>query len=79
MRPKLMDSEVPVRATTGADGGRRQKTFPSDRVCSHPQCETRLSMYNARTECWQHEPVRPYVIRLGRRRKDDGEARAVVA
>lgn len=78
MRTKLMDQDVPVRATAASDAGRRQKTFPSGRVCSQAGCDTRLSMYNARTECWQHEQIRPYVIRLGRRRRDD-DARAIVA
>jgi hypothetical protein len=25
-----------------------------DRVCTVPECETKLSMYNSRDKCWRH-------------------------
>lgn len=27
------------------------------RVCAHPGCETRLSVYNSSERCWQHAEV----------------------
>jgi len=27
------------------------------RVCAHPGCQTRLSVYNATERCWQHAEV----------------------
>ncbi len=27
------------------------------RVCSHPGCETKLSVYNRSDLCWQHDDV----------------------
>jgi hypothetical protein len=33
------------------------KTHGTDRVCEAEGCETRLSMYNAASHCWQHAEV----------------------
>lgn len=33
----------------------RRKTQPKGRTCAHPDCETRLSIYNAGDECSVHE------------------------
>jgi len=30
---------------------------PEGRVCAHPGCETKLSIYNASAYCWQHADV----------------------
>ncbi|HEX9890830.1 MAG TPA: hypothetical protein VGB28_02050 [Actinomycetota bacterium] len=27
------------------------------RVCAHPACATRLSMYNLKDHCWQHTEI----------------------
>ncbi len=27
------------------------------RVCAHPGCETKLSIYNAGDSCWQHADI----------------------
>jgi hypothetical protein len=32
--------------------------YPGGRVCSHPDCETRLSTYNRRDRCWAHAEMR---------------------
>ncbi len=42
---------------------RANRTYPADRVCDGTGCDTRLSIYNGSTLCWQHEPAR---IRLPR-------------
>jgi hypothetical protein len=36
---------------------RPNPTYPADRVCDAHGCDTRLSIYNGATLCWQHEPV----------------------
>jgi hypothetical protein len=30
---------------------------PEGRVCAHPGCETKLSIYNGSELCWQHADV----------------------
>ena len=49
--------------------GRRSEptTFASGRVCEAQECQTILSRYNAQSRCWQHQVVRPYLLRGGRR------------
>jgi hypothetical protein len=33
------------------------RTEDEGRVCAHPGCRTKLSIYNAGTMCWQHADV----------------------
>jgi hypothetical protein len=33
------------------------RTEPEGRVCTHPGCETKLSVYNQSDRCWQHADV----------------------
>jgi hypothetical protein len=49
---------------------RRNRTYGSGRTCAEPGCTTRLSMYNRSTFCWQHEPVRTFVARGKRKRRE---------
>ena len=49
---------------------RRNRTYGSGRTCEEPGCSTRLSMYNRSKFCWQHEPVRTYVARGKRKRRE---------
>jgi len=37
---------------------RANRTYPADRVCDADGCDTRLSIYNGSTLCWQHESAR---------------------
>lgn len=37
---------------------RSPKTYTKNRVCAHRSCSTKLSMYNARTLCRVHAPVK---------------------
>ena len=37
---------------------RPSRRYARDRVCSHKDCETRLSQYNRRDYCYAHAPVR---------------------
>ena len=36
---------------------RRNTRFEADRLCSHPGCITKLSIYNNGKYCYQHEPM----------------------
>lgn len=51
---------------------RASRRFPEGRVCSDPQCETRLSTYNRREKCWAHAEMR--VPRLRGRKPAAGSA-----
>jgi hypothetical protein len=44
-------------------------TFDADRICAESGCSTRLSTYNPRNVCWQHDPGRPYLSTPPRRRR----------
>lgn len=33
---------------------KRSRTFLQNRVCTHPGCTTRLSVYNPRKTCYTH-------------------------
>lgn len=50
---------------------RPNRKFSDGRVCGAPGCETRLSIYNKWTYCWQHEPVHSYTPRGKRKSKKD--------
>jgi|GEM_PF-1085538 len=47
-------------------GGSRPPTFPEGRVCAHPDCTTRLSIYNRRETCSEHQVAKPRPPRFGR-------------
>jgi hypothetical protein len=42
---------------------------PEGRVCAHPGCRTRLSVYNTDERCWQHADVE-FPNRRGRRLRE---------
>lgn len=46
----------------GADG--QAVTYVPGRVCSHPGCGTKLSVYNASPRCWVHEEAKEFVLRV---------------
>jgi hypothetical protein len=48
---------------------RPNRTFDDGRVCQHEGCETKLSIYNRSSVCWQHTPVRYPFVRGQRKRK----------
>jgi hypothetical protein len=52
---------------------RPSRTEARDRVCTAPGCQTRLSVYNARTTCWQHTDI-AFPNYRGRRLAPEGEA-----
>ena len=62
------NASLEYRGTRVRELPKRNRTYPAGRVCGHPGCGTRLSVYNKSNLCWQHEPVRPYFER-GRKPK----------
>jgi hypothetical protein len=44
--------------------GEPLETFDKGRVCSDPDCQTQLSVYNASPTCWVHEQAKPFILRV---------------
>lgn len=59
----MRTGKVPVWRAYPVWVDRPNPTYPAGRVCDGDGCDTRLSIYNGSTLCWQHEPAR---IRLPR-------------
>ena len=55
----------PGRLPQPSRPGREQRT------CSHPGCQTRLSIYNVGDRCWQHADV-VFPNHRGKRLREDG-------
>jgi hypothetical protein len=62
---RMRTEKVLVWRASSVWADRANRTYPADRVCDGDGCDTRLSIYNGSTLCWQHEPLR---IRLPRGR-----------
>ena len=75
MEMHLGEERIVLRATVGtsaASSGRRtSRRAQAGRVCAEDGCDTRLSIYNRATRCWQHEPARRYLPVHGGRRSED--------
>lgn len=69
MRNLSIETADTLRGKTPSTGIRRNRVYAGDRVCSARGCETRLSVYNASDECWQHTEVKPFVLQVPRRRR----------
>jgi hypothetical protein len=78
VRNVAIDGEIALRGKAPAHTGRRNKVFAEGRICSAAVCDTRLSVYNASTECWQHTEVRPFILQVPRRRRTARETRTAV-
>ena len=61
----------PIRGRRiGSTADMANRRFADGRVCAMPGCTTRLSVYNERAVCWQHDEVRPFFLRVPRRKRD---------
>jgi hypothetical protein len=65
----LMNDQVTIRGSRTQELPRPNRTFAAGRVCDQQGCETRLSIYNKSSFCWQHAPVRFPLVRGERRKK----------
>ncbi len=68
MMPRAIDDFI-QRATRVREIRGRPHIYDQGRVCDEVGCITRLSRYNARGRCWQHQPATPFVLHPGRNRK----------
>lgn len=46
------------------------RTYGQGRVCAADGCDTRISIYNGSTLCWNHVPARIRLPRGRRKRRD---------
>lgn len=60
---KIGQDSLVLRGTQAGVEGEAAPTFGRGRVCGAPGCRTVLSVYNPAELCWQHEPVRPFILR----------------
>lgn len=49
---------------------RRNRVFGPGRQCAEEGCITEISIYNKSKYCWAHEPVRYYVARGRKKRRE---------
>jgi hypothetical protein len=49
--------EKAIGATPIGGNDRPSRTYGQGRVCHHPGCDTRLSVYNDGDYCYLHEPM----------------------
>jgi hypothetical protein len=61
-----------IRGTKPQALPRASQQFPEGRVCSAPECGTKLSTYNRRERCWAHAEMK--VPRLRGRKPAAGSA-----
>ena len=66
----MRDAPNDYRGTAVRQLPKASRTFAPGRVCAHEDCSTKLSIYNRSELCWQHEPIRPYVERGQRKRRE---------
>ncbi len=48
---------------------RRNRVWARNRVCAEEGCTTKISMYNKSRYCWTHDPVRYYIPRGRKKRR----------
>lgn len=60
---KIGQDAMVLRGSQTVVDGVENATYPRGRVCRASGCVTVLSVYNPADHCWQHEPVRPFVLR----------------
>lgn len=65
-----MGNQEAIRGSRAHALPRASQRYPKDRVCSFPECETRLSTYNRRDRCWAHAEMK--VPRLRGRKPAEG-------
>lgn len=73
MEMDVGDERITLRASSqrAPSSGRRTRHGSAGRTCAEDACDTRLSIYNRNTRCWQHEPARRFLPVHGGRRTED--------
>lgn len=65
-----MQASSAITATRTIGLPARGRRYPEGRQCSHPGCDTWLSIYNRATTCWAHSPRTTPRLRGYKRRAD---------
>lgn len=60
---RIGQDSLVLRGTQATVDGEAAPTYGRDRVCASSGCRTVLSVYNPAEFCWQHEPIRPFILR----------------
>lgn len=68
-----MTSVSVVRGRMAPGEARAAVVHEYGRVCSAPECDTVLSMYNATGWCWQHEEPHTFVLHAPRKKRRDAK------
>ena len=66
----MWTDKVPVLRAYSVLADRPNRTYPAGRACDADGCDTRLSIYNGSTFCWQHAPPRICPPRSPRKKQD---------
>ncbi len=66
----MREEGLPLRGAAVHALPRRNRTWPEGRVCAEEGCITRISKYHKSNYCWAHQPVRYYISRGRKKRRE---------
>jgi hypothetical protein len=66
----MRDDPLSLRGAPVRTLPRRNRVFGPGRQCAEEGCITEISIYNKSKYCWAHEPVRYYVARGRKKRRE---------
>jgi hypothetical protein len=66
----MRDDPLSLRGAPVRGLPRRNRVFGAGRRCAEEGCITEISIYNKSKFCWAHEPVRYYVARGRKKRRE---------
>jgi hypothetical protein len=66
----MREESLSLRGSSIRSLPRRNRRWAAGRVCAEEGCPTRISIYNRSNYCWAHEPVRYYVARGRKKRRE---------
>jgi hypothetical protein len=66
----MRDQPLSLRGSSVQALPRPNRTWGAGRTCAEEGCTTELSIYNRSHYCWAHAPVRYYIPRGRKRRRE---------
>jgi hypothetical protein len=66
----MRDDPLSLRGAPVRTLPRRNRVFGPGRRCAEAGCITEISIYNKSKYCWTHEPVRYYIARGRKKRRE---------
>jgi hypothetical protein len=66
----MRDEGLSLRGAPVRSLPRRNRVWAAGRQCAEEGCITEISMYNRSKYCWAHEPVRYYIARGRKKRRE---------